>query len=238
MDKIDEKNVELVTLKRQVAKFNQTLNYYKDQLQMALEDLADIQKRIAKQDMLFEYTQRELSAANYEQNRAAKKHTHLVEQTQSFYVPEILDYVRKKALLFNLQRDCDVWQRKVELVSVNILMENFLRYFLYFYRWVFNNRDRTGKQYNEMLDMPIIRLIRMMNLKKNSVNRSFSKAIENMNKEKKKKKKRTVRWPGVEPGSAAWKATMLTVTPPTLVNHLKNRSSLTFLPLRGVDYRR
>ncbi len=29
-------------------------------------------------------------------------------------------------------------------------------------------------------------------------------------------KKNVVRWPGVEPGSAAWKATMLTVTPPTL----------------------
>ncbi len=29
-------------------------------------------------------------------------------------------------------------------------------------------------------------------------------------------KKNEVRWPGVEPGSAAWKATMLTVTPPTL----------------------
>ncbi len=28
-----------------------------------------------------------------------------------------------------------------------------------------------------------------------------------------------VRWPGVEPGSAAWKATMLTVTPPTLAIH-------------------
>ncbi len=25
-----------------------------------------------------------------------------------------------------------------------------------------------------------------------------------------------LRWPGVEPGSTAWKATMLTVTPPTL----------------------
>ena len=25
-----------------------------------------------------------------------------------------------------------------------------------------------------------------------------------------------MRWPGVEPGSTAWKATMLTVTPPTL----------------------
>ena len=32
-----------------------------------------------------------------------------------------------------------------------------------------------------------------------------------------KKKKKFMRWPGVEPGSTAWKATMLTVTPPTLV---------------------
>ena len=31
-----------------------------------------------------------------------------------------------------------------------------------------------------------------------------------------KQKENEVRWPGVEPGSAAWKATMLTVTPPTL----------------------
>ena len=29
-------------------------------------------------------------------------------------------------------------------------------------------------------------------------------------------KKKVLRWPGVEPGSTAWKATMLTVTPPTL----------------------
>ena len=33
-------------------------------------------------------------------------------------------------------------------------------------------------------------------------------------KEKQKKKKKTVHWPGVEPGSTAWKAAMLTVTPP------------------------
>ena len=30
-----------------------------------------------------------------------------------------------------------------------------------------------------------------------------------------KKKQKNMRWPGVEPGTAAWKATMLTVTPPT-----------------------
>ena len=37
-----------------------------------------------------------------------------------------------------------------------------------------------------------------------------------------------MRWPGIEPGSTAWKATMLTITPPTLpssyleVNYLNN----------------
>ncbi len=30
-----------------------------------------------------------------------------------------------------------------------------------------------------------------------------------------KDSKNKLRWPGVEPGSIAWKATMLTVTPPT-----------------------
>ena len=28
-----------------------------------------------------------------------------------------------------------------------------------------------------------------------------------------------MRWPGVEPGSTAWKAIMLTITPPTLALH-------------------
>lgn len=130
LDKIDEKNRELVVLKQQVAKFSHSLNYHKDRLQTVTDDLADIEKRITKQDMLFEYTERELSAANHEQNRAAKKHLSLVEQTESFRVPEILDYVRKKALLVHLQRDCEVWQRKVELVSVNIFMHHFIDYFL------------------------------------------------------------------------------------------------------------
>eukprot|EP00116_Pleurobrachia_bachei_P000811 sb/3461073/ len=32
--------------------------------------------------------------------------------------------------------------------------------------------------------------------------------------------KKSVRWPGIEPGSTAWKATMLTITPPSLMSNL------------------
>jgi hypothetical protein len=38
-----------------------------------------------------------------------------------------------------------------------------------------------------------------------------------MKKKVKEKKKLNLRQPGVEPGSAAWKATMITATPLTLV---------------------
>jgi hypothetical protein len=82
--------------------------------------LIDIQKRLDKQEALYEHTQRELIAVNYEQARTIKKHSTLVEQTENYRLPDILDYVRKKALLYNLQRDCEVWQRKVEIISVNI----------------------------------------------------------------------------------------------------------------------
>ncbi len=124
LDKIDEKNHELVQLKRQVAQFTKLFNHYKDQLQMRTQDLVDIQKRIDKQQVLLEYGEREMSAANQEQNRAAQKNFDLVKQTEGFYVPEIIDYVRKKALLYKLQRDCEVWQRKLDMVTV----EKFLRF--------------------------------------------------------------------------------------------------------------
>ena len=32
-----------------------------------------------------------------------------------------------------------------------------------------------------------------------------------------------MRWPGIEPGSVAWKATMLTITPPTLLERGRER---------------
>ena len=37
-----------------------------------------------------------------------------------------------------------------------------------------------------------------------------------MSEVEEEEEKKILRWPGVEPGSTAWKATMLTVTPPTL----------------------
>ena len=119
LDKIDEKNIELILLKRQVGKATQSLNRYKDELQKQIKDHLEIQQRIDKQVSLYDHAENEMIDANYEQSRAAKVHNHLAEQTDNYQVPEVLDYVKKKALLYNLERDCEVWERKVEIASVS-----------------------------------------------------------------------------------------------------------------------
>jgi DNA repair exonuclease SbcCD ATPase subunit len=118
LDRIDEKNVELILLKRQVGRVTQTLNRRKDELQKEQKILLDIEQRIDKQQAIYEHAQQEMIAAGDDQVRVAKVHHHLAEQTENYQVPEVLDYVKKKALLYNLQRDCDVWERKVEIASV------------------------------------------------------------------------------------------------------------------------
>jgi DNA repair exonuclease SbcCD ATPase subunit len=121
LDKIDEKNIELILLKRQVGKATQTLNRNKDDLQKQLKELVDIEQRIDKQSSLYDHAEQEMVNASYEQLRAAKLHNHLAEQTENYQVPEVLDYVKKKALLYNLERDCEVWERKVEIASVSLI---------------------------------------------------------------------------------------------------------------------
>lgn len=119
LDKIDEKNIDLILLKRQVGKATQSLNRYKDELHRQIKELADIEQRIDKQTNLYAHAEQEMVEANYEQSRAAKVCHHLAEQTENYQVPEVLDYVKKKALLYNLERDCEVWERKVEIASVS-----------------------------------------------------------------------------------------------------------------------
>lgn len=120
LDKIDEKNIELVLLKRQVAKVTQTLNRYKDELNSSIADLSAIEQRIVKQDALQQYADKEVVTVSKEQTFAARTNHRLVHQIENYQVPEILEYVRRKSLLSNLQRDCQVWQRKVELASVRM----------------------------------------------------------------------------------------------------------------------
>ncbi|CAF1017504.1 unnamed protein product [Adineta ricciae] len=118
LDKIDEKNHDLILLKQQVGKATQSLNRLKDDLHRQNKELAEIEQRIQKQVNLREHSEHDMDNAGKEHGRVAKIHSHLAEQTENYRVPEVIDYVKKKALLYNLQRDCEVWERKVEIAAM------------------------------------------------------------------------------------------------------------------------
>lgn len=174
LDKIDEKNIELILLKRQVGRVTQSLNRRKDELQRELKTLIDIEQRIDKQQSTYEHAEQEMFSANHDQVKVAKLHHHLAEQTENYQVPEVLDYVKKKALLYNLERDCEVWERKVEIASVSLspghrqtlISRSRLR-------WPFNNRNNNGKHFNALLSMRIRWPIGIVN----SMHARFSESI-------------------------------------------------------------
>ena len=45
-----------------------------------------------------------------------------------------------------------------------------------------------------------------------------------------------MRWPGIEPGSNAWKASMLTITPPTLIIRSPENILYTLRPRQNSPY--
>ncbi|CAF1079505.1 unnamed protein product [Adineta steineri] len=118
LDKIDDKNIELILLKRQVGRATQLLNRYKDDLHRQNKELTDTLQRIEKQINLYDHAEHDMVGAHAEHTRVTGIHCHLAEQTENYRVPEVLDYVKKKALLYNLQRDCEVWERKVEIAAM------------------------------------------------------------------------------------------------------------------------
>ncbi|UJR16150.1 hypothetical protein I4U23_003061 [Adineta vaga] len=118
LERIDEKNHDLIVLKQQVGKATQSLNRLKDDLHRQNKELAETEQRIQKQINLREHSELDMVSASEEHGRVAKIHGHLAEQTENYRVPEVLDYVKKKALLYNLERDCEVWERKVEIAAM------------------------------------------------------------------------------------------------------------------------
>ena len=126
LDKIDEKNIDLIQRKRQVGRVTQSLNRQKDELQKQTKELIDTQQRIDKQRTIHEHAEQEIVVAKHDQFRVTRVHHHLAEQTENYQVPEVLDYVKKKALLYNLERDCAVWERKLEIASVSSVEKEML----------------------------------------------------------------------------------------------------------------
>lgn len=118
MTKIDEKNNEMIKLKKMVGLVTQTLNYRKKQLNQAIKEydtiLNEIKTRVSIQTKL----QNETEIVEQELSKEETKNKKLRSQLENYKVPEVNDYVNAEDFLYNLQNELKVWERKVEIAEV------------------------------------------------------------------------------------------------------------------------
>lgn len=116
-ERIDKKNQELVELKGTSTRTVQTLNSLMD----ALNDMTNEQAQLKKEyksrcDYLARCT-KEVGVVVKEAEKAEGKHHALKSQHEAVKVPKIEEYIAQKAELFELEKACKNWQRKVEIAE-------------------------------------------------------------------------------------------------------------------------
>eukprot|EP01105_Mastigella_eilhardi_P005681 TRINITY_DN17330_c0_g1_i1.p1 TRINITY_DN17330_c0_g1~~TRINITY_DN17330_c0_g1_i1.p1 ORF type:complete len:357 (+),score=117.72 TRINITY_DN17330_c0_g1_i1:31-1071(+) len=118
--KIDKLNLELLTLKMKAGKIVQTLNRYKKTLDAASQTNSDLKQHITQQQELHTQLGQEDARVNRNIERATSSIQKLKQQQEEYNVPQVLDYVKQKAELTELEEQVKSWQRKVEIAEMEL----------------------------------------------------------------------------------------------------------------------
>ena len=119
MAKIDEKNAEMIKLKKMVGLVTQTLNYRKKQLSLAMKEYDRILTETKTRGTILKNILNETEKVEVEHFKEETKNRKLRSQLENYKVPEVNDYVNAEDFLYNLEKEVKVWERKVEIADVN-----------------------------------------------------------------------------------------------------------------------
>ncbi|XP_042301269.1 coiled-coil domain-containing protein 113 isoform X1 [Sceloporus undulatus] len=120
LEKIDERNQELLQLKMMVGSTQQALNFYKEKLQSATAMADCLSKDIAQRKESLGRIDRELILAEAERAKAEALNKKLRKQLAENKVPPVLNYVHETMALQKLEGEIKIWERKVEIAELTL----------------------------------------------------------------------------------------------------------------------
>ncbi len=121
MAKIDEKNAEMIKLKKMVGLVTQTLNYRKKQLSLAMKEYDRILTETKTRGTILKNIVNETEKVEVEHFKEESKNRKLRAQLENYKVPEVNEYVNAEDFLYNLEKELKVWERKVEIADVSYI---------------------------------------------------------------------------------------------------------------------
>nr|CAB3228139.1 coiled-coil domain-containing protein 113-like [Phallusia mammillata] len=119
LEKIDEKNQELLRLKLMAGNTLQVLNLYKKKLHTLTMEADRLHNEIASRNEMLQKFDVETVTVEEEREVAEKKNIQLRRKLSDYKVPNVQEYVEKKADLCDLQKTVKNWERKVEIAQVH-----------------------------------------------------------------------------------------------------------------------
>uniref|UniRef100_A0A8C8RVQ9 Cilia- and flagella-associated protein 263 n=1 Tax=Pelusios castaneus TaxID=367368 RepID=A0A8C8RVQ9_9SAUR len=117
LEKIDERNQDLLQLKLTAGNTLQILNAYKRRLQNATAASTRLMKDISQRKELLEKMERETILVEEERAKAESVNKQLQKQLSDYRVPGVLKYVHQKMAMQDLENNIKIWERKVEIAE-------------------------------------------------------------------------------------------------------------------------
>lgn len=118
LDKIEERNQDLLRLKLTAGNTLQVLNNYKGKLSMVTLESDRLQAEISQRDDMLAKIAAETKVVEEDRSKALHCNKKLRKQLEDFRVPEVLDYVSEKAEQQHLTKTVKTWERKVEIAEM------------------------------------------------------------------------------------------------------------------------
>lgn len=118
LEKIDERNQDLLRLKLMAGNTLQVLNSYKKKLHTLTLESDRLKSEITSRNDLLGKIDQETETVEVERAKAEEANRRLRQQLDDFKVPEVVEYVKEKAELYELSKTVKSWERKVEIADM------------------------------------------------------------------------------------------------------------------------
>ena len=120
LEKIEERNSELLKLKLTTGNIVQTLNASKKRLNRLMVESETLKRMIMEKQALTKKVQEEIDGIEVEKVKVKKANTALQKQIEESGMPEVLEYVQQKATAHQLKKDLNNYERKLEIAEMEL----------------------------------------------------------------------------------------------------------------------
>jgi len=118
LEKIDERNQDLLRLKFMSTNTLQVQNSYKKKLTTMTKESERLQSEISMREELQTRIQSETEVVEVERAKAEMINKKLRRQLATFRVPDVMEYVMEKSDLYDIQKKVKSWERKVDIAEM------------------------------------------------------------------------------------------------------------------------